>query len=84
VNFVAAGAQENIQAIRSRVVSMWAHVDKDDLLMIYWTDRLDQIHSVRPDSKRVDEGFELLVQSLVFDPEESRVDSAEEHEDACS
>jgi len=59
-------------------------MDKDYLLMIYWTDGLDQIHSVLPDSKRVDEGFELLLQSLVFDPEESRVYSAEEHEYACS
>lgn len=63
---------------------MWADVDKDDLLMIYWTDRLDQIHSVRPNSKRVDEGFELLLQSLILDPEESGVDSAEEYEDTSS
>jgi len=76
VNFVATGAQENIQAIRSRVISMWAHMDKDDLLMIYWTDPLNQIHSVKPNSKRVDEGLEFLLQALVFDPEESSVDSA--------
>ena len=63
---------------------MWAHVDKDDLLMIYWTDRLDQIHRVRPNSKRVDKGLESLLQALVLDPEESRVDSAEEHEDTSS
>lgn len=53
-------------------------------LMIDWTDRLDQIHSVRPDSKRIHERLELLLRPLVFDPEESRVDSAEEHDDACS
>ena len=63
---------------------MWAHVDKDDLLLIYWTDRLDQIHRVRPNSKRVDEGLEFLLQALVLDPEESRVDSAEEHEDTST
>jgi hypothetical protein len=58
-------------------------MDEDDLLVIYWTDRLDQIHSIRPNSKWIDEGLELLLQSLVLDPEESSVDSAEEHEDTC-
>jgi len=57
-------------------------VDEDDLFMIYWADCFDQIHSVRPDFKRVDKGFELLLESLILDPQESRVDSAEEQEDA--
>ena len=56
-------------------------MDEDYLFVIYWTDCFDQIRSVRTDSERVDEGFELLLQSLVLDPEESSVDSAEEHED---
>jgi len=63
---------------------MGAYVDEDYLFLIYWADCFDQIHSVRPDFKRVDKGFELLLESLVLDPEESCVDSAEEHEDAST
>ena len=58
-------------------------MDEDYLLMIYWTDCFDQIRSVRTDSERVDEGFELLLQSFLLDAEESGVDSAEEHKDTC-
>ena len=59
-------------------------MDKDNLPMIYRADRLDQIHSARPDSERVDKRIELLLQSLVLDPEESRIDSTEEYEDTSS
>ena len=59
-------------------------MDEDDLVMIYWTYRLDQIRSVRPDSNRVDEGLEFLLEALILDSEKSRIDSAEEHEDTSS
>ena len=57
-------------------------MDENDLFMVHWTDRLDQVRRVRPDSKWVDERFELVLQSFILDSEETRIDSTEEDENA--
>ena len=61
---------------------MRAHVNKDCLLAVDRADGLDHVCSLEPDSERVDEGLEHLLELFILDSEESGIEATEEYEDA--